>query len=1300
MAKFFDYKYQAGHSVMAHISAIEQIAAHLRDLQAPVSTVQIMSKILLTLPPSFRHFLSAWDNVPSADKTIKLLTARLVKEETITKNFNNGGSDPADLAFFAARDPKSIQQTSSALPANHNAKGGYPGLRENHRGSRGNYRGNRGSHRGSRGGYDDSILCDYCKKKGHASAICRYKSRDEGSNTVTCSYCQNKGHTVEVCRKRLRNERNQPDQQQQSSSVDFGYLSSICFAARRHSDWYADSGATQHMTDQRVMLVNFKAIDPGTWVVSGIGDNRLTVHGQGDVEFSSRAEGVVHAGTIKGVLYVPGLGTNLFSIASATDAGCQVYFTDNKVYFTREGRTEIVGQRAGKTLYHLDMVIKGTNPQLEKALPANYRASLPIWHQRLAHLNQRTILKMSSQQMVCGLDILEPNLPSHSPCEGCILGKMHRFPFSKGRTRAMEVGELVHSDVCGPMQTVTPGGSRYFVIFKDDFSGWCSVSIIKQKSEVPEKFINFTALLKNETGRQVKTLRSDNGGEYGSNEFQDWLAKSGIRHETSAPYTPQQNGVSERHNRTIVEAARSLMHTKRIPLELWGEAVDCSVYVQNRSLSSTVDVTPYEAWYGEKPDIAHLRTFGSRAFVHIPDSLRQKLDAKAQEVILVGYCKTSKAYRLWNPATRRIIISRDVIFDEDAPYDSKPTAENEPKTNQLEATRQDQSVILSCPNPESVPEEIISPAPSHVQETESQVNGIPEDTQTTGQLQDVPNRRRSSRTPIFTERYTNYRKTLKLSDQQHDGEYNYAMVAEPSTYQEAISSEEASLWKLAIKEEYDSLMLNGTWILASLPPGRTTIKNKWIFKIKAAHEGTAERYKARLVAKGYTQRFGIDYQETFAPVVKHSALRVIFAIVAALDLEMIQLDIKTAFLYGALNEEIYMEQPEGFIQPGKETEVCRLVKSIYGLKQAPRAWNTKFNDFLLKFGLVRSTADPCVYYRRQEEEMTIVAIFVDDGLVCSNKKEHLTNILEHLSTTFEMRSFPASRFVGLDISRDRSKRQLYISQPHFITKLLEKFNMVQCHPKSVPADPNSRLETFAVPKNEEESTVMEAIPYREAVGGLLYVMVMSRPDIAYAVSQVAKFSQNPGPAHWKAVKRILSYLAGTANYGLSFSSNDLKTIVGYTDADYAGDIKTRRSISGFVFLFHGGPISWASKQQSCTSLSTTEAEFVAASEASKEAIWLMRLVNEILGKETAPISLLCDNQSAIRLVCNPEFHQRTKHIDVKYYFIREQQEGRKISIEYVSTQDQLADIFTKPLPGPRYEDLRERIGVKKQESPI
>lgn len=294
LSKFFEYKYQAGHSVTAHVAAIEQLAAHLKDLQAPVSEEQVMSKIFLTLPPSFHHFLSAWDNVPTADKTIKLLTSRLVKEEIITKNFNNGGSDPSDLAFFSSRVSLQAPDTSTnALSARSTQLQRRPPW------SQKPHRGNRGGHHGSRAG---NILCDFCKCKSHASAICRLKQKNEGSTTTTtCSYCQHKGHTVDICRKRLRNESSQPEQQP-SGSMDFSYLSSICFSARRHYDFYADSGATQHITDQRHILNNFNPIAPGLWTVSSIENNRLTVLGQGEDEDSFVVNGVTHSRTIKGVL--------------------------------------------------------------------------------------------------------------------------------------------------------------------------------------------------------------------------------------------------------------------------------------------------------------------------------------------------------------------------------------------------------------------------------------------------------------------------------------------------------------------------------------------------------------------------------------------------------------------------------------------------------------------------------------------------------------------------------------------------------------------------------------------------------------------------------------------------------------------------------------------------------------------------------------------------------------------------------------------------------------------------------------
>ena len=360
------------------------------------------------------------------------------------------------------------------------------------------------------------------------------------------------------------------------------------------------------------------------------------------------------------------------------------------------------------------------------------------------------------------------------------------------------------------------------------------------------------------------------------------------------------------------------------------------------------------------------------------------------------------------------------------------------------------------------------------------------------------------------------------------------------------------------------------------------------------------------------------------------------------------------------------------------------------MKQAPRVWNEKFNSFIIKFGLTRSTSDPCLYYRLQEGEITFVLIYVDDGLVCSNKKSVLSEIISFLSKEFKIRTMPADRFLGLDISRNRESKELFISQPHYVAKILEKFRMNNCNPRTVPADPNSRLSASMSPKTESDRAVMKKVPYRQAVGSLMYLMVMTRPDIAFALSQAAQHCENPGMPHWKAVKGIMAYLAGPTDYGLRFSEGSL---IGYSDSDYAGDVDKRRSTTGYVFFNHGGLVTWASRRQECTAQSVTEAEFVAACEASKEAVWLTSLSEELRLKPAGPIPLYMDNQSAIRLVMNPVYHSRTKHIDVKLFFIRDQQEEGKIDVKYVGTINQLADFLTKPLAAPRFHFLRQAVGI-------
>ena len=324
-----------------------------------------------------------------------------------------------------------------------------------------------------------------------------------------------------------------------------------------------------------------------------------------------------------------------------------------------------------------------------------------------------------------------------------------------------------------------------------------------------------------------------------------------------------------------------------------------------------------------------------------------------------------------------------------------------------------------------------------------------------------------------------------------------------------------------------------------------------------------------------------------------------------------------------------------------------------------------------------------------------MAIWVDDGLVCGNNTTTIGEMLAHLNRAFKITSRKADNFVGLNIKRDRQNKLLYVSQPDYINKILTTFGMQNCRPRGTPADPFTRLTKKMSPADEIERENMASIPYREAIGSLIYAATTCRPDIAYAVSQVAQYCENPGKPHWEAVKRILAYLSITPDYGLRFDGaiQESLTLHGFTDSDYAGDCDNRRSTSGYVFTLNGGPIAWSSRRQDCVATSTTEAEYIAASEATKEAVWLRRLITQLGAKQREPTPIKCDNQSAIKLTKNPEYHRRTKHIDVRYHFVRHHQEMKNIEVSYVPTEDQVADILTKNLPGPRFLKLREDLGI-------
>lgn len=517
---------------------------------------------------------------------------------------------------------------------------------------------------------------------------------------------------------------------------------------------------------------------------------------------------------------------------------------------------------------------------------------------------------------------------------------------------------------------------------------------------------------------------------------------------------------------------------------------------------------------------------------------------------------------------------------------------------------------------------------------------------------------------------------------------------EPLTFHEATSGSDVPLWMTAMQEEIEALHKNKTWQLVPLPRGRKAIGNKLVYKIKRDSNDQVERYRARLVVKGYAQKEGIDFNEIFSPVVRLTTIRVVLAMCATFDLHLEQLDVKTAFLHGELEEEIYMLQPEGFTEIGKENLVCRLNKSLYGLKQAPRCWYKRFDSFIISLGYNRLSSDYCTYYKRfdGDNDFIILLLYVDDMLVAGPNKDRIQELKAQLAKEFDMKDLgPANKILGMQIHRDRNNRKIWLSQKNYFNKILRRFNMQDCKPVSTPVPVNFKLSSSMCPSNEAERREMSRVPYASAVGSLMFAMICTRPDIAQAVGVVSRFMANPGGEHWNTVKRILRYIRGTSDAALCYGGSEF-TVKGYVDSDFAGDLNKSKSTTGYVFTLAGGAVSWVSKLQTVVALSTTEAEYMAATQACKEAVWIQRLLEE-LGHMQKKIVLFCDSQSALHIARNPAFHSRTKHIRVQYHFVREVVEEGSVDMQKIHTDENLADVMTKPINADKFTWCRSSYGL-------
>lgn len=631
-------------------------------------------------------------------------------------------------------------------------------------------------------------------------------------------------------------------------------------------------------------------------------------------------------------------------------------------------------------------------------------------------------------------------------CEPCVAAKQTRNPFKlREERRSNRVLELIHSDVCGPVTPTGWNGQRYFVSFIDDWSRFTVVYLIHSKNEVVDCFKFYEAQMTAKFERKISRLASDNGGEYTCREMRSFCKDKGIKQEFTVPFSPEQNGLSERMNRTIVEKARSLLIDSGISRFFWGEAVQTVSFLINRSPAAALGVekTPAEIWNGRKPDVSWLRVFGSIAYCHIPKEKRKKLDEKCWKGIFVGY--GTNGYRVWNPVQRKIMIVRGVIFDET------------PKPNVSEISCEDKQEanhgvkMLNLQSEETKDEALVQQQEDNeeVEHFESFVEENPV-SEESDDAEEFVSTKRVRQPPVWLSDYDTTFAGFALSAIEYVSDL-------PSNIQDMKQRSDWPNWETAIQEELDALKKNNTWTLTELPKGRRAISCKWVFRMKPENGREMFRYKARLVAKGYCQRYGFDYTETYSPVAKMDTLRVLLAAANQERMLIHQLDVKTAFLNGRLNEEIYMCQPEGLeYQNGL---VCRLNKSLYGLKQASKMWNERFHSFLTQLSFKRTESDQCLYMRGNGQGKVFLILYVDDVLIVGHSLEEITALKASLFQEFTMTDGgEVSNFLGMKIERNINDRILRISQQRYLEDLLKRFNMYDCKPSSVPMEPRLNLE--------------------------------------------------------------------------------------------------------------------------------------------------------------------------------------------------------------------------------------------------
>ncbi|KAJ9552400.1 hypothetical protein OSB04_016445 [Centaurea solstitialis] len=1041
--------------------------------------------------------------------------------------------------------------------------------------------------------------------------------------------------------------------------------------------WYFDSGAYRHMTGQRSFL--FKYVERFEGYVKTAEKTPKPMVGYGKITDGRYI--------IKDVRYIKGLGYNMFSSSQFCDNGYWVKQFQYGSDVNDEDNNVVLSARRNGNLYStVFRSIPQTHPQFEAlSNPKNAICLLTkaskedswLWHQRLCHQNFKDMNKLVSKRLVKGLP--ETRLSKDTLCPACEQGKMKRSSHPpKMDSNSKSPLDMIHMDLCGPTRTESLARKKYMLVLVDEFSRFTWLEFLRAKSDAAARIIAFIKRIQVLLGRRVKKLRSYNGTEFCNAKLQSFLEDVGISHNFSAVRTPQQNGVVERKNRTLVEAARSMMAHSSVPQSFWAEAVSTACYTQNRTLIvKQTGKTAYEMVEQRKPNIDYFRVFGCKCYVLNDRDDLGMFEPKSDESIFIEYSHNSKAYRVFNKRTRTILESSNVDFSETETYSvASPSNINAllPKLSTAPPSTDSSTNSFALDFIDLVDYDLSTltgpiVVPAHAGSTTTSMTSdafVTEPSSSTStnlvtpesavvrepRLEAAPQTNLEEGSSIG-----NQREVLAVHDENDASNNQQAYVTLPHSRKwtrdhspSQIIGSPSQPVKTRSSKNVENLILFGGFLSDFEPSdvSQALADPDWVL---AMQEELAkfERNKTRTTSSSGTRldwspkviaQEGIDYDETFAPVARIEAIRIFLAYAAHKNMTVYQMDVKCAFLNGVLQEEVYLEQPEGFVDPRYPNHVYVLDKALYGLKQAPRAWYETLTNYLLEVGYKKGTIDPTLFLRRSGSDLIIVQIYMDDIIFASTKPEMCQEFENTMKSQFKISMMgELTFFLGLQV-RQRPDG-IFINQSKYVHDLLKRFDFGGSNSAATPMPKNFQL-------NADSS-----------------------------------------------VKRILRYLKGTPDFGLWYPKDSGFELIAYTDSDHAGCKLNRKSTFGACQFLGEKLVSWSSRKQNCVFLSTAEAEYVVAACCSSQVLWMKTQLADF-GYTMQRIPIYCDSKSAIQITANPVRHSRTKHIDIRYHFIKDHVEKGNVELYFVESDYQLADLFIKPFDEKRHFFLLNQNSHKTQ----